>query len=75
MSLGYAYSRVGELEKAAVQMQKYIRLAPDAADPRASYADILVYIGRYDEALDALPEVTRVETGLLVRHPRNRENL
>jgi tetratricopeptide (TPR) repeat protein len=42
---------MGELEKAAVQMQKYIRLAPESADPRASYADILVYMGRYDEAL------------------------
>ncbi|RPH37708.1 tetratricopeptide repeat protein, partial [bacterium] len=38
MSLGYAYSRAGEPDKAAVQMQKYIRLAPDAADPHASYA-------------------------------------
>jgi tetratricopeptide (TPR) repeat protein len=51
MSLGYVYSTSGEPEKAAVQMQKYIRLAPDAADPRASYADILVRVGRYDEAL------------------------
>ncbi|MBP1649062.1 MAG: transcriptional regulator, CadC, partial [Bacteroidetes bacterium] len=31
MSLGYAYSRAGEPEKAAAQMQRYIRLAPDAA--------------------------------------------
>lgn len=52
MSLGYAYSKVGETEKAATQMQRYIRLAPDAADPHASYADILLYMGRYDEALE-----------------------
>ncbi len=52
MSLGYAYSRVGEPEKAALQMQRYIRLAPDAADPRASYADVLVWMGRYDAALE-----------------------
>ena len=52
MSLGYAYSRIGEPGKAAVEMQKYIRLAPEAADPHASYADILVYMGRYDEALE-----------------------
>lgn len=56
MSLGYAYSRIGEPEKAAVQMQKYIRLAPDAADPHASYADILMYMGRYDEALEQYKE-------------------
>jgi tetratricopeptide (TPR) repeat protein len=33
-------------------MQRYIRMAPDAADPRASYADLLVRAGRYQEALE-----------------------
>ena len=51
MSLGYAYSTLGDQEKAVALMQRYIRLAPDAADPRASYADLLVRAGRYDEAL------------------------
>jgi tetratricopeptide (TPR) repeat protein len=52
MSLGYAYSNLGEQDKAVSYMQRYIRMAPDAADPRASYADILVRAGRYDEALE-----------------------
>lgn len=52
MSLGYAYSSIGEQEKAVTQMERYIRLAPDAADPRASFADILLRVGRYDEALE-----------------------
>jgi tetratricopeptide (TPR) repeat protein len=51
MSLGYAYSARGELENAIEQMERYIRLVPDAADPRASFADILFRAGRYDEAL------------------------
>ena len=51
MSLGYAYSTAGEQEKAIVQMQRYIRLVPDAADPRASYADLLFRAGEYAEAL------------------------
>jgi tetratricopeptide (TPR) repeat protein len=51
MSLGYAYSAVGEQEKALTEMRRYIEMAPDAADPRASYADLLLRIGRYDEAL------------------------
>jgi len=51
MSLGYAYSAINEQEKAIVQMQRYIRLAPEAADPLASYADLLVRAGRYEEAL------------------------
>lgn len=52
MSLGYAYSSLGDQQKGVEQMQRYIRLAPDAADPRASYADLLVRAGRYDEALE-----------------------
>ena len=52
MSLGYAYSNLGEQDKAVSYMQRYIRMAPDAADPRASYADILVRAGRYDDALE-----------------------
>lgn len=52
MLLGYAYSTVGDQEKAIAQMQQYIKLAPHLADPRASYADLLMRVGRYDEALD-----------------------
>ncbi len=52
MSLGYAYSARGEQDQAVHAMERYIRLEPTAADPRASYGDILLRIGRYDEALD-----------------------
>ena len=51
MSLGYVSSNLGEQDKAVGYMQRYIRMAPGAADPLASYADILVRAGRYDEAL------------------------
>jgi tetratricopeptide (TPR) repeat protein len=52
MSLGYAYSNLGDQPRAVEMMQRYIRLAPDAADPRASLADILLRAGRYDDALE-----------------------
>lgn len=52
MSLGYAYSTLGDQEKAVSYMQRYIRMAPEAADPRASYADLLVRAGRYQDALE-----------------------
>ncbi len=52
MSLGYAYSSTGDQDRAVAYMERYIRLAPDAADPRASFADILMRVGRYDEALE-----------------------
>lgn len=52
MHLGYAYSAAGDHERAIGFMHRYIRLAPDLADPRASYADLLLRVGRYDEALE-----------------------
>lgn len=52
MMLGYAYSGNNEQDKALAQMERYIRLVPGAADPRASYADLLLRVGRYEEALD-----------------------
>jgi tetratricopeptide (TPR) repeat protein len=52
MLLGYAYSSGGDQGKAIEYMQRYIRIAPDLADPRASYADLLVRVGRYEEALE-----------------------
>jgi tetratricopeptide (TPR) repeat protein len=51
MSLGYAYSSLGDQDKAIEEMQRYIRLAPNVADPRSSYADLLLRAGRYDDAL------------------------
>jgi len=52
MYIGYAHSNLGEQDKAIASMKRYIRLAPDGADPRASYADVLMRVGRYDEALE-----------------------
>jgi tetratricopeptide (TPR) repeat protein len=51
MYIGYAYSNLGDQEKALSNMEHYIALAPDGADPRASYADLLMRVGRYDDAL------------------------
>ncbi len=52
MMLGYTYSTLGENDRALMEMKRYIQLAPDAADPRASYADLLMRVGRYEEALE-----------------------
>jgi tetratricopeptide (TPR) repeat protein len=52
MSLGYAYSALGLKKRALPMMERYIRLNPDAADPHASYADLLVRAGQYDDAID-----------------------
>ncbi len=52
MTLGYAYSAMNDQAKALEYMGRYIRLVPGAADPRASYADLLVRVGHYDEAIE-----------------------
>jgi tetratricopeptide (TPR) repeat protein len=52
MSLGYAFSGLGDVDKAAAYMERYIRLLPKEADPRASYGDVLMRAGLYDEALE-----------------------
>ncbi len=52
MTLGYAYSTMNDQQKALDYMARYIRLVPGAADPRASYADLLLRVGRYDEAVE-----------------------
>lgn len=52
MMLGYAYSSSNDHERALAEMERYIRLVPGAADPRASYADLLLRLGRYEEALE-----------------------
>ncbi len=51
MWLGYANSELGDPRKGLTYMKRYIRLVPDAADPRASTGDILMGMGQYDEAL------------------------
>ncbi len=61
MTLGYAYSTIGDQDKAIAQMQRYIQLAPHDPDPRASYADILVRAGRFDEALAQYRESLRLK--------------
>jgi tetratricopeptide (TPR) repeat protein len=51
MSIGYAYSNLGDFNSAIAYMERYIRLLPHEADPRASFGDVLLRAGRYDEAL------------------------
>jgi tetratricopeptide (TPR) repeat protein len=61
MTLGYAYSAVGEQEKAIAMMQRYISLEPGEPDPRASYADLLMRAGRYGDALAQYQQSLRIK--------------
>jgi superkiller protein 3 len=61
MSLGYAYSVLGDQKKAVEYMQRYIRMAPQEPDPLASYADLLMRAGQYDEALEQYQKALEVK--------------
>ncbi len=63
MSLGYAHSSRGDLDKAIEAMERYIRLVPNEADPRASLADILSRVGRYDDALEQYQKSLDIKPG------------
>jgi tetratricopeptide (TPR) repeat protein len=52
MQLAYTYSTLGKTDEALAKMQHYVHMAPGAADPHASYGDLLLRVGRYDEALE-----------------------
>jgi len=49
--LGYLYYSKGEDEKALEYIDKYSTLAVDQANPHDSYGEILLWLGRYDDAL------------------------
>ena len=61
MSLGYAYSVLGDQKMAVEYMQRYIRMAPQEPDPLASYADLLMRAGQYDEALEQYQKALQVK--------------
>ena len=48
--LGYLELNRGAYDMALEQLQKYIFLAPDLANPHDSYGEVLLTIGRYEEA-------------------------
>ena len=48
--LGYLELNRGSYDMALEQLQKYIFLAPDLANPHDSYGEVLLTIGRYEEA-------------------------
>jgi tetratricopeptide (TPR) repeat protein len=50
-SLGYAQRANGNLDGAKDAFAKYVELIPDEANPYDSYAELLMEMGQYDEAI------------------------
>ena len=52
-ALVYAYDGAGEYDKAVEAISKYIRLAPDEANPYDTRGDLYAYHGRLKEAIES----------------------
>ena len=50
--LGYLYFEKEELDKALESINRYSEMAADQANPHDSHGEILLWLGRYDEALE-----------------------
>lgn len=49
--LGYSYRFLGEMTKAEAAFKKYTEVLPDDPNPFDSYAELLLKLGRFDEAI------------------------
>ena len=51
-SLGYAHRNNDDLDGAKAAFARYVELIPDEANPYDSYAELLMEMGEYDEAIE-----------------------
>ena len=51
-NIGYCNIWLGRLEEAEKAFKKQIELVPDLPNPRDSYAEILLKLGKYDESIE-----------------------
>ncbi len=59
--LGYLAASQGEYEQALGHLQKYAFLSPEIANPHDSLGEILIYLGRYDEAERELHQALQMQ--------------
>jgi tetratricopeptide (TPR) repeat protein len=62
--LAYSYAFKGDYDKALEYIDKYSSLAEDQANPHDSHGEILLNIGRYDEALVQFRKADSIKAGL-----------
>jgi tetratricopeptide (TPR) repeat protein len=62
--LAYAYFYNGDHKKALEYIDKYTSLAPDQANPHDSHGELLLDMGRYDEALTQFRMADSIKPGL-----------
>ncbi len=62
--LAYSYFYKGDHEKALEYIDKYTSLAQDQANPHDSHGELLLLMGRYDEALTQFRMADSIKSGL-----------
>jgi tetratricopeptide (TPR) repeat protein len=60
--LGYAYSDIGDYERAEAALDNYIRLAPEQANPYDSKGDYFMATEQYEEAYDSYMKAYEIDS-------------
>jgi tetratricopeptide (TPR) repeat protein len=66
--LGYAYRQNADFANAEKAFQKYIELIPGDPNPYDSYAELLLKMGRFDEAIAQYRKALAIEPNFLASH-------
>jgi len=64
--LAYIYSRVDNIDKALEFAAKYLTLLPNEPNPHDSYAEMLRFAGRYQEALAQYHLALKIDPGFYI---------
>jgi tetratricopeptide (TPR) repeat protein len=67
-SLGYAQRSNGNLDGAKDAFAKYVELIPDEANPYDSYAELLMEMGQYDEAIENYNKALAIDSHFGASH-------
>jgi tetratricopeptide (TPR) repeat protein len=62
--LGYAYRQDGNYNDAEAAFKKYIELIPNDPNPYDSYAELLLKMGRFDEAITQYKKALAIDSQL-----------
>src|SRR5829696_3961699 len=66
--LGYAYRQNGDYSGAENAFKKYIELIPNDPNPYDSYAELLLKMGRFDEAITQYNKALAIDSNFLNSH-------
>jgi len=66
--LGYSYKILGDYKNAEETFKKYTELAPNSANPADSYAELLLKMGRFDEAIEWYQKALSKDPGFTGAH-------